>query len=257
MVGRPVSPPSGGDGLDALIVREYGSYLHNVQPRVSGVCRTCAAPVGPNYTLCRSCDLTARAAGSPRALVDRIAFMTYAIEGGQAYSALRGYKTPAAQRRHWNAVATWTVWFLRRHAPAAHHLAGSRGEPWRWATIPSVRSGRTGEHPLHRIVAHTWAAHAEAPLVLTRLDDDHDRGYTPDRFTAKPLPPGSHVVLIDDSWTTGANLQSAATALKAAGSGRVSAMVLGRLLRSDWEPTRRFITDGGLAATFDPRLNPW
>ena len=256
MTPHPTRPPTGaGGGMDALIVRKYGSYLHNVRPHLPGLCRVCAAPISASYTLCRPCNLSATAAQSVRQLADRIAFMTYAIEGGQAYSALRGYKTPVFQARHWNAVATWTVWFLRRHAPHTHQLAGTAAE-WRWATIPSVRSARIGEHPLHRIVANTWATHTEAPLLATQPSQDPARGYDPGRFTAQPLPSGSHVILIDDSWTTGANVQSATTALKAAGAEQVSVMILGRLLRTDWEPTRQFITEGGLTP-FDPLLNPW
>ena len=39
---------------------------------------------------------------------------------------------------------------------------------------------------------------------------------------------GEHVLLVDDTWTTGSNAQSAAGALKAAGAGRVGVVVIGR-----------------------------
>ena len=42
------------------------------------------------------------------------------------------------------------------------------------------------------------------------------------------------VLLIDDTWTTGANAQSAAAALKRAGAGPVAAVVIGRHLNRRW-----------------------
>ena len=57
-----------------------------------------------------------------------------------------------------------------------------------------------------------------------------------DRFTSSP-PSGEHVLLIDDTWTTGGHVQSAAAALKAAGAGRVVAVVLGRHLNASYADT--------------------
>lgn len=71
------------------------------------------------------------------------------------------------------------------------------------------------------------------------------------------VSPGAHVILVDDSWTTGANVQSAATALKQAGAGQVSTMVLGRLLNDTWPPTAQFIDAGGLRSPFNPDACPW
>jgi orotate phosphoribosyltransferase len=47
------------------------------------------------------------------------------------------------------------------------------------------------------------------------------------------------VLLIDDTWTTGANAQSAAAALKDAGAGPVAAVVIGRHLNRDWHENDR------------------
>ena len=47
------------------------------------------------------------------------------------------------------------------------------------------------------------------------------------------------MLLIDDTWTTGANAQSAAAALKAAGAGRVAAVVIGRHVNRGWHDNDR------------------
>lgn len=49
-----------------------------------------------------------------------------------------------------------------------------------------------------------------------------------DRYAARLLPDGAAVMLIDDTWTTGGNAQSAVLALRAAGAGRVAVVVIGR-----------------------------
>lgn len=247
--------------FDNLFVREYGSYLHNVRPAQPGLCTVCSTPVSSDYTRCLACE---RAGSSPgrigrsAELADRVAFLTYAVERGQAYSVLRGYKLPSPPEPYWTAAATWVVWFLGRHGACAQQLAGGPNVAWTWATVPSARSGRVGEHPLHHIVKQVWGAHyPEARLSLAEGAGGQARGYDPSKYTSEAVLSGSHVILVDDAWTTGANVQSAATALKVAGAGQVSAMVLGRLLRDDWEPTRQFIANGGLRSPFDPHACPW
>lgn len=162
----PPSPrPLSSDEFDELIVREYGSYLHNVRPHVSGVCTICSTPVSGGFSLCLGCvrntpprDQLVNGSG----VADRVGFMTYAVEGGQAYSVLRGYKNPALSHLYWAAAATWTTWFLGRHAHCAHRLVPDARPSWAWATVPSARSGRTGEHPLHMIVSQQRVAASRA-----------------------------------------------------------------------------------------------
>lgn len=246
--------------LDALVVREYGSYLHNVIPGLPGLCGVCSTPVAGDFARCWPCSqmLPPGSVGGPAGFVDRVAFLTYAVEGGQAYSVLRGYKIPSIQQRYWTAAATWVVWLLGRHGLCPLRGSGVAESQFLWATVPSARSGRLGEHPLHHIVRQVWGPHyREAGLALAVGAGGQSRDYNPRRFTAEPIASGSHVVLVDDSWTTGANVQSAATALKQAGAAQVSALVLGRLLRDAWEPTRHFIAQGGLRSPFDPDVCPW
>jgi hypothetical protein len=154
-----------------------------------------------------------------------------------------------------------TIWFLQRWGPAAENLAP--GGPWRWATIPSVRSHRGGEHPLHRIVAAVLRPESE--VVLTPVRRNNDRIVDPHLFEVNEVLSNSSVLLIDDSWTTGSNVISAAAALRATGATAVNAMVLGRILNTDWAPSRTFIERGGLRSDFhdglrrgfDPARSPW
>ena len=57
------------------------------------------------------------------------------------------------------------------------------------------------------------------------------------------------MLLIDDTWTTGASAQSAAAALKDAGAGRVAAVVIGRHLNREWHENDRRLR--GIERPFD------
>jgi hypothetical protein len=92
------------------------------------------------------------------------------------------------------------------------------------------------------------------------------RSFDSDLFETGPVPDGATVLVLDDSWTSGGNVFSAASALRRAGASAVNAMVLGRLLNpGKWPPAREFIDRGGLRLDFsdglrtgfDPARSPW
>ncbi len=56
-----------------------------------------------------------------------------------------------------------------------------------------------------------------------------------DKYTATRKLGGADVLLVDDTWTRGANAQSAAFALKAAGAGKIGVVLIGRHIREDYE----------------------
>ena len=66
-----------------------------------------------------------------------------------------------------------------------------------------------------------------------------DREFDPRRFEVTRRLSGESVLLIDDTWTTGASAQSAAAALAEAGAGAVAAVVIGRYLNRDWHENDR------------------
>ncbi len=114
------------------------------------------------------------------------------------------------------------------HTACAGVLAG--GPVTHWSTVPSLPA-KPGEHPLRSIVA--GAAHGlEAPLRASAEAGD-PRSVNASHFQAEPLAGESHVLLLDDTWTTGGHAQSAA-ALRAAGATHVSIMVVAQWVRLDF-----------------------
>ncbi|GIJ27016.1 hypothetical protein Vqi01_21780 [Micromonospora qiuiae] len=108
-------------------------------------------------------------------------------------------------------------------------------------TVPSTRS-RPGEHPLTELVGGRlrlpWIASAVNPNYGP---DDHD--FHADWFA--PALPSSrtpiHALILEDTWTTGARVQSLAYALKVAGAATVATIVLGRHVDPNYAPARRLL----------------
>jgi hypothetical protein len=115
--------------------------------------------------------------------------------------------------------------FLRDHGACVWRAAGM-ASPTHVAVVPTAR-GRPGRHPLRALIAPylrgPWAE------LTPRPGDERTRDLDPSRFTAAPVP-GARILLIDDTWTTGASAQSAAMALRRAGAHSVATVVLGRHL---------------------------
>src|SRR5262249_60279921 len=91
---------------------------------------------------------------------------------------------------------------------------------------PSGR-GRAGPHPRQALAAPY--------LVLPRLGmrprpggDPWARSLDAGRFRAGREAAGADVLLLDDTWASGASAQSAAAALKLAGARAVAVVVIGR-----------------------------
>jgi len=169
--------------------------------------------------------------------LDAIVPIAYSVAHEQLHHDLVRYKRGADP---WVEIATARLALILRRFLAAHEacVAAAAGVD-RFdlvAAVPSGVAGRDEHHPLRRIVGELVASTAVRHERLLRRSgaDLRPRGFDPGRYEAvRPLA-GASVLLIDDTWTTGASAQSAAAALKAAGAGRVGAVVIGRHLNRDW-----------------------
>ena len=101
-------------------------------------------------------------------------------------------------------------------------------QPSAVCVVPSGR-GRPGPHPL-RVLAAPYLARPWLSLRPRPGGDPWARTLDPARFQATGLLPGATVLLLDDSWVSGASAQSAAVALKLAGAAGVAVVVAGRHL---------------------------
>jgi hypothetical protein len=104
-------------------------------------------------------------------------------------------------------------------------------------TVPSSDQQRDEAHPLRGIVGELVGPTRDRNRRLLRRSGTPvpDRAVDPGKYNATEDLAGGNVLLIDDTWTTGANVQSAAGALKTSGAGRVGALVIGRHIHEDYQ----------------------
>ena len=153
-----------------------------------------------------------------------------------AYKRTRGLEAHAFELRL--AAILWR--YLELHEGCLAGAASVRRHSI--SSRPCRRAGASAmpEHPLARIVGRlAGPVGARHRRLLERTDAPaRPRQFDAERFTANQELDGAAVLLIDDTWTTGASAQSAAAALKAAGASTVAALVIGRYLNSGWHENR-------------------
>jgi predicted amidophosphoribosyltransferase len=207
-----------------------------IQPRLGpGVCRRCFN-LTHGFDRCYAC---ARGEQRLAALVP----ISYSVAGEPLHRTLASYKRErvndvvAARAAAEIAAILWR--FLAGHERCVAAQAGVE----RFDLVTTVPSGdreRDERHPLRRIVGElvgpTRRRHQRA-LRRTRADVVARR-FDAQRFEAVTGLSGEAVLLIDDTWTSGASAESAAAALLAAGAGSVGAVVIGRYLNPRWGENR-------------------
>ncbi len=189
-----------------------------------GVCASCRAPVRRGHARCFQCDRHAESA--PGLLADAVVPVAYAPKGSRLARDLWLYKSaePGSAEAAAELRALLLV-FLHDHGRWVWQQARMT-VPTHACVVPSCR-GRPGPHPL-RALLRGFLALPWTELLAQPGADRWARDLDPGRFRAPRPLAGAAVLLLDDTWTTGASAQSAAVALKRAGARSVAAVVLGQ-----------------------------
>jgi hypothetical protein len=191
----------------------------------TGLCALCRGPARPGSRHCFHCSQYLEYL--PGLLPDVMVPVAYARKGSQHATTLWQYKSarPAAVAAR-AALSALLLAFLRDHGPCIWQRAGMT-RPTHAAVVPSRRA-RPGIHPLQALVGR----YLTLPWIPMRLACSEDPGCCdpdPSRFSAERMA-GASVLLLDDTWTSGASATSAAAALKLAGARSVALVVAGRHL---------------------------
>jgi predicted amidophosphoribosyltransferase len=207
-------------------------YLIAVPPGGDDTCRVCHGMVNSGYETCISCSRARSTLGSLS--LDATAFISLAPRGEQMARDLYTYKlntVPEFRRQQLMAGLSAVFWrWLAQHENCLATVA----DVVRFdaiTTVPST-SGRDGEHPLNTLVSKIVAGSATRTLdtlALARSDLD-PRAPAVDRFAATSVVRGRNILVVDDTWTTGAKMQSASASLKRAGAHVVGGVAIGRWL---------------------------
>jgi len=200
-----------------------GTYLRDPVRGGGHACQRCAKPVS-GYRLCYDCNGI-----DSEAVPAATGFLTYAASGTQAGRLMHSYKQLHPPNPDLPLI-TLLLWHGSRHLPCAERIVGAPVS--HISTVPSTQ--QRAIHPLRDRVMATFHGLPEHPLT-------HVPGVSPTRklaqadlFTCEPLTAAAHVLLVDDTWTSGNKIYSATTTLRRAGAGRVTTLCIARWLSFDF-----------------------
>ena len=215
-----------------------GGFLRN--PVRPDTCLRCFTPTA-SLPLCSHCRYAQSLAGTP----DLIGLMTYAgyLEPiTQSGWVMRGYKNPAypGGGTYRQTVALLAALGLIGHVECPGRIVGKPISAW--ATVPSLppKVGQSA-HPLNEIVAKLAKAGSTEVTLTASTTVSNAREINADHYMASADAAGQHVLVIDDTWTSGGHATSAALAVRRAEATHVSVLVLARWLSVGWEATTHIL----------------
>ncbi len=220
-----------------------------VPPSGPGVCALCHGCPRPGFATCWSC---ARVAGQLGWVCPLVVPMSLYVVRSPLHDCLRRYKDAARQdsrRRAARSVTTLLVRFLVDHGDCLRTAAGTG---WDYlSTVPSS-TGRTGTHPLEAALGQVRELAARHRPTLCRGPGrlGHTRASVNGFSTCRPVD-GDRVLLVDDTFTSGARAQSAAAALHRAGAQVVAIVPVGRVIDPSHSPHVSAYWATRVSETFD------
>ncbi len=185
-----------------------------------GICPNCHNGKPDSYTLCHSCN----SAGS---LIIPVVPIAMSVHGGLLHSYLSSYKRDSDRQvrdRSTLKLAALLSLFIKNHRSCI-------GEWDVVTTVPSKRGAAV--EPIVRRVRSLEADHTRLLVSAAELP----REFNISRFSTTESVEGLRVLLIDDTFTTGSSLFSAAGRLRLEGASIVGPIVLGRHVRPIWAPS--------------------
>ncbi len=204
------------------------NLLVSVPPAGDGICRFCHGATGAGFPQCASCLKSSRQVKHPVQTIVPISL--YAIPS-QLHTVLREYKdgrggevrSPLVLQ-----VAGLIGRFLRDHRQCIVATTGRDFD-----TIVPVPSSRPGPHPLEQALRVLVPLRDIVAPVLEvgTAPVDEQRNANDSAFRPREEVAGRKVLVVDDTFVTGARVQSAASALTLAGADVVAALVVGRVIR--------------------------
>lgn len=218
-------------------VADYALPLASICCKVpaitDGVCDVCHGCPNPGWSTCWSCSQVASQLSASCPLVVPVSL--YEV-GYQLHHQLWSYKGAPSDMSWDFLVKTAAIlgYFLQLHSGC---IAAAAGGPWDLITSVPSSTGREGEHPLVRAIKLLPEIRDEYEPLLTRGEVPITHTIASDGgFEALRQLDGERVLLIDDTFTSGARAQSAASALNNAGATVVAIIPIGRVITPDFNP---------------------
>jgi hypothetical protein len=211
------------------------STICRTVPRIGdGICTSCHGCPSPGWSKCWSCDTVESQLSQPCPVIVPISL--YEV-GYQLHHQLRTYKGAPSEMSREFLIKTAAIlgYFLRLHGPCIEQAAGGA-----WDTITSVPSStdRDGEHPLVTAIKLLPDVRDQYEPLLERGTVQVTHTIASDEgFRALRSLHGERILLVDDTFTSGARAQSAASALNNAGGTVAAIAPIGRVITPGFSTT--------------------
>lgn len=225
-------PPATRDRIRESLRQEVGGFFTNTI-RDARTCSVCTGPAA--VQLCSKCANQRRQYGNQ--LADQVVLLAYA-KGNMNHQSgfhVTGYKRPVNP----SAECLRDLKLMMLGGTLLHGECIARAFGW-WDTLTFVSSAnRPGpRHPVVELARQVSDHRRHASRILLDIGPDIDaepqRFPLPHRFIVSkrwhPSVEDRHVLVVDDTWVSGAKAQSAAIALKAAGARAVTVICVARWL---------------------------
>ena len=211
----------------------YLEIFRRVPAVADGVCRICHSGPNADFDTCYSCT---RTMGQVEFPIRKILPISLYRVNEQLWHVLRNYKDGRADvTSHLGTIVAATIArFSAAHWSCISSL--SNGPPTVVTSVPSTRvPPRPGEHPLAKAVKRSMRLSQLYRPLLVQGEVQATHLQASD-YAFRVLGPlhGERVLLIEDTFTSGARTQSAASALRRAGADTVAVVVAGRVIDPDW-----------------------
>ncbi|NLT57181.1 MAG: hypothetical protein GXX79_21990 [Actinomycetales bacterium] len=250
--------PDRRDTLRHNIQARVGGFFCNTRREAGLTCQVCTGPA--TASLCGRCATQRRTYGDR--LADRVLTLTY-VRGRMPSNHQSVYTVFAYKNlTHPVGKCLTDLGLMIKAATALHGdcIAREAGGPWTVVTfVPSA--ARPGlSHPVSQFVHYVAGASRPETVVLDLGPSAAiaDRQVLPDRFAvpdhAHATIVGQHVLILDDTWTSGAKAQSAALAVRAAGADQITILCVARWCRYDLDDHRALLDT--CTEPYDPAVCP-
>lgn len=210
-----------------LILPLRGALIPAPAQPQEGVCSICHSSANPGFPTCYPCH-DAAWLDPPEVLP-----ITLSVHGELIHDHLRNYKdsrSATVRDRMSLRLAGLLATFMACHA-------GCVGE-WDYATcVPSP--GRVALEP---VVSRIRLFADRYRQVLAMRPDARERALDPAQFTVTGNVANQRLLLLDDTFVSGAKLFSATTALRQHGATVVGPVVIGRHIQRSWAPSAELLS---------------
>lgn len=223
--------PTAAEITDPLV----WTYL-TVLPAGAGVCDVCHGAPSAGYSRCYGCSQVMAQVAQPIRFVIPISLSR---RDGQLHHSLRSYKNPA-YRQHSRDLFSLQIAALFDRFVRAHRdcISSITEKDWNVITVVPSSRQRVDPHPLEVALGRSpWIAdQLETLLTIGPQPATHNQASDGAYQTVVDVT-GLHVLLVDDTFTTGARAQSAASVLTAAGAHVVAVVPAARYVNPEWPPS--------------------